>query len=51
MIGAPSTNIHVVLLVVHTYPELAESGEEVGRIISARRALPHERRVYEEGKF
>jgi uncharacterized protein len=50
-IGAPSTNIHVLLLVVHTYPEPAESGDEVGRIISARRALPHERRAYEEGKF
>jgi uncharacterized protein len=37
----------VVLLVVHTYRE--ESGEEVIRIISARKATAHERTVYEQG--
>ena len=36
----------VVLLVAHTYFE--EGGEEVIRIISARKATPRERRVYEE---
>ena len=35
-----------VLFVVHTWPE---SAEEAGRIISARKATPHERRTYEEG--
>jgi uncharacterized DUF497 family protein len=37
----------VVLLVAHLYHE--EDGEEVIRIISARKATSHERRVYEEG--
>lgn len=37
----------VVLLVAHTYFE--EGGEEVIRIISARKATPGERKVYEEG--
>ena len=36
----------VVLLVAHTWRE--EHGEEVIRIISARKATPHERRIYEE---
>ncbi|MBZ5502061.1 MAG: BrnT family toxin [Acidobacteriia bacterium] len=36
-----------VLLVAHTYRE--EDGEEVMRIISARKATPHERRIYEQG--
>lgn len=36
----------VVLLVVHTYHE--EGGEEVIRIISARKATPAERKIYEE---
>jgi uncharacterized DUF497 family protein len=36
----------VVLLVAHTYEE--ESGEEVIRIISARKATPYERRFYEK---
>jgi uncharacterized DUF497 family protein len=36
-----------VLLVVHTFRE--ESGDEVIRIISARKASPQERQVYEEG--
>ena len=34
-----------VLLVVHTWPD---SSGEVGRIITAREATPHERRTYEE---
>ena len=37
----------VVLLVAHTYKE--ENGEEVIRVISARKATPRERKVYEEG--
>jgi uncharacterized DUF497 family protein len=37
----------VVLLVARTYRE--EDGEEVMRIISARKATPHERKIYEEG--
>ncbi|MEI6574440.1 MAG: BrnT family toxin [Alphaproteobacteria bacterium] len=40
---------NVVLLVVHTWPEWnGSSNEEQGRIISARKATPHERRAYEE---
>ena len=42
----------VVLFVVHTGPETDdETGEEMGRIVSARRATMHERRAYEEGDF
>ena len=42
----------VVLLVVHTWPEADPATEEdVGRIISARKATPHERTAYEEGYF
>jgi uncharacterized DUF497 family protein len=36
----------VVLLVAHTYEE--ESGEEVIRIVSARKATPRERMLYEQ---
>jgi uncharacterized protein len=36
-----------ILLVAHTYRE--EDGEEVIRIISARKATPHERMLYEQG--
>ena len=50
-IGSPSTSSDVVLFVVHTWPETDATGEEVGRIISARRATRHERRAYEEGTF
>ena len=39
-----------VLVVVHTEPqELAGTGEEIGRIISARKATKAERKAYEEG--
>lgn len=38
----------VVLLVVHTHAE--RDGEEVIRIISARKATKHERARYEEGQ-
>ena len=42
----------VCLFVVHTWPEPdAETGDETGRIISARKATAHERRAYEEGEF
>ena len=41
----------VLLLVAHTSPREFEGGEPVGRIISARKATAHERKVYEEGNF
>ena len=42
----------VTLLVVHTWPEPdGNTGEDVGRIISARKATPPERKAYEEGTF
>lgn len=40
-----------IVFVVHTLPKSAAGSEEVGRIISARKATPHERRAYEEGQF
>lgn len=40
------------VIVVHTWPTYnPESHEEFGRIISARKATKHERRVYEKGDF
>ena len=50
-IGRPSTESPVVLIVVHTAPRIQEDGDEQGRIISARKAEPSERRAYAEGKF
>ena len=41
----------VTVFVAHTWPEPDSSGEDVGRIISARKATAHERRTYEEGRF
>lgn len=42
----------VIVFVVHTWPIYdPENDEEVGRIISARKATSHERRVYEEDNF
>ncbi len=42
----------VVLMVVHTWPGLdSDSGEQVGRIISARKATKRERAAYEEGEY
>jgi uncharacterized DUF497 family protein len=41
-----------LLLVIHTSPEPnSERGEEVGRIISARKATARERKAYEEGNI
>ena len=41
---------NVIVIVAHTEPARdRDAGEEVGRIISARRATKHERRAYEEG--
>ena len=41
-----------VVMVVHTWPDLdTETGEEVGRIISARKATRREREAYEEGYY
>ena len=43
---------NVVAIVVHTWPTTEqETGEETGRIISARKATTHERKAYEEGDF
>jgi uncharacterized DUF497 family protein len=43
---------NVVIIVVHTWPEPEqEAGEEIGRIIGARKATAHERKAYEEGDF
>lgn len=43
---------NVVLIVAHAWPEPEPAGgEEVGRIISARKATARERRSYEEGDF
>lgn len=47
-IGMPSSASPVVLLVVHTWPV---GDNEEGRIISARRAEPGERKRYETRKF
>lgn len=42
----------VLLFVIHTWPESDPiTGEEIGRIISARKATSHERRAYEQGEF
>lgn len=41
----------VALFVVHTWPKPEADGEEVGRIINPRKAMPRERRAYEEGQF
>ena len=43
---------NVVAIVAHTWPETDRRiGADTGRIISARKATAHERRVYEEGHF
>ena len=43
---------NVVVIVAHTWPKPEPgTGVELGRIISARKATPHERRAYEEGDF
>lgn len=41
----------VIILVVHTTPKPDATGEETGRIISARKATAHERKAYEETGF
>lgn len=42
----------VLLFVVHTWPEVDTAiEEEIGRIISARKATAHERKTYEKGEF
>ena len=41
-----------VVMAVHTWPDLCtETGEEIGRIISARKATGREREAYEEGHY
>lgn len=47
-----SFRVPVMFFVAHTWHEYQpQSGEEVGRIISARKATNPERRAYEEGDF
>lgn len=42
----------VVLIVAHTWPRFVPGqDDEIARVISARKATPHERRAYEEGYF
>ncbi|HEY7299608.1 MAG TPA: BrnT family toxin [Xanthobacteraceae bacterium] len=41
-----------LVLVIHTWPEShSEEDEPIGRIISARKATPRERKAYEQGDF
>ena len=41
-----------VVMVVHTWPDFdTGTGEEVGRVISARKATRREREAYEEGHY
>ena len=41
-----------VVTVVHTWPERhAETGAEIGHLISARKATRHARKAYEEGQY
>lgn len=49
-VGMPSSNSSVLLFVVHTGADEADP-DPTGRIISARRAEPRERKAYEEGQF
>ena len=39
---------NVIVIVAHTLPR---TDDGTGRIISARKATPHERRLYEKGNF
>ncbi|MFZ1109388.1 MAG: BrnT family toxin [Rhodomicrobium sp.] len=42
----------VVVIAIHTSLEAdPETGEEIGRIISARKATSHERQAYEDSEF
>ena len=41
-----------IVMVVHTWPDLdRDTGEVIGRIISARKATRREREAYEEGHY
>ena len=41
-----------VVMAVHTWPDFCtETGEEIGRIISVRKATGREREAYEEGHY
>ena len=41
-----------VVMVVHTWPDFGtETGEDIGRIISARKATSREREAYGEGHY
>lgn len=48
VLGRPVAALPQLLFVIHTEP-VNLHGDWIGRIISARSATPHERRVYEEG--
>lgn len=50
-VGSPWTGSPVVLVVVHTLDGVDADGPEGGRIISARKAVPSERRQYAAGRF
>lgn len=50
-VGRPLSDKPLLLFVVHTAQRMAMEGERPGRIISARKAEPHERRAYEAGEF
>ena len=42
----------IILIVVHTLPDpRLETADQAGRIITARKAEPHERRAYEESRY
>ena len=41
----------VLLFVVHTWPDAEQGYEEIGRVISARKATAYERKAYEEDNF
>ncbi len=42
----------VAVMVIHTSLEVdASTGEETGRIMSARKATAHEKKAYEDGDF
>jgi uncharacterized protein len=42
----------VIILVIHTWPiDEPQDDEEIGRIVSTRKATKYERRAYEQGNF
>ncbi len=41
----------VIVVVIHTLPLHEESGQQSGRVISARKATKHERKIYENERL